>query len=204
MRKVVLIALFLMFPSTALADVELNVFAGYRFGGATADPRMFCVFDGCFSLRVPEEEARDSSTRGLVVDVTLKGPWMFELLISDQSTEFGLELTRFYDVLIREEQGVDLTHFHVGILRQWENPRATPFIGIGVGIAELESPGRFILVPDSDKDRLSASLAFGVKIAFNKWLGARIEGRGYWTDMPERFTQDLFQVELNSGLFIRL
>ena len=96
----------------------------------------------------------------------------------------------------------DLTYLHFGLLRQWQQPRVSPFAAAGIGIAQVEAEAIFL---DSvDENRLSASLAGGVRIDLKKWLGFRLEGRGYWADLPVSLGDDLFQFEVSSGLIFNL
>ncbi len=212
MRKLVSISVLLLLSAPAFA-AEVSLLAGYRSGGPSVEvPVYYCIAAPCIQ---PMIEAEGGEAYGLIVDLPFRDQLMFEILISHQSGEFEddfIEGERLADLGIyiyppefyppSRPNRFDLTYLHLGLLRQWQNTRVSPFAAVGIGIAQLEVT-RFYY--DSiDDDRLSASLAGGLKVSLNKWLGVRVEGRGYWADMPESVGEDLFQLELSSGLIFKI
>ena len=203
MRRLSWIFAFLI-ATTSAHGAEISLFGGYRTGGPSVEqPPIFCFRAPCPQ---PSQDARDGEAFGLVLDLPFRDQLMFEILISHQSGEFELGDLAFIEIYpspVRQNE-FDLTYLHLGLLRQWQKARVSPFAAVGLGIAQLEAERPFFLFDTIDEDRLSASLAGGVKIHLNKWLGVRLEGRGYWADMPNSVSEDIFQMELNTGLTFKL
>ena len=211
MRKLLWIALLLLPAATAHASgAELSLMAGYRFDGPAVEVQSFdCVLvSSFFPCPLTETiEARDGEAFGLILDLPFREHLMFEILISHQSGELEREEPIFFDIFPEpiNETRFDLTYLHLGLLRQWQRNKVSPFAAVGIGIAQLEAEKPiFFFTETIDEDRLSASLAGGVKIDLGKRLGVRLEGRGYWADMPESVGEDLIQLELSSGLIFKL
>lgn len=207
MRKLLWIAALLLPSASASAfGAELSLLAGYRGGGPSVEvPHYYCL-STIAPCPQPSVDARDGEAFGLIVDFPIRGEeLMFEVLLNHQSGEFEDESFAFIDIFPPPRRArFDLTYLHAGLLRQWQKSRVSPFAAVGVGIAQLESDRPFFFFETLDEDRLSASLAGGLKIRLTDWLGLRVEGRGYWTDMPESAGEDLFQVELSSGVSFKL
>lgn len=206
MRKLLWIAVLLT-CSTSAFGAEISLLAGYRVGGPSVELPLY----GCISIFAPcpqpSVDARDGEAFGLIVDFPIRGEeLMFELLLNHQSGDFEEESFAFIEIFpTLPPPRFDLTYLHAGLLRQWPKARVTPFAAVGVGIAQFESDIPFFFSFDTiDEDRLSASLAGGIKIRLNDWFGLRVEGRGYWADLPESAGEDLFQLELSSGVSFKL
>ncbi|MEM7350946.1 MAG: hypothetical protein AAF657_09085 [Acidobacteriota bacterium] len=199
-----LIGLACLLPPTASA-AELSLMAGYRFGGPDLQiPSFACIYI-CPEPVEEQVDARDGEAFGLILDVPLRDQLMFEVLISHQEGEFDVDDFLAFEIFPTPQQThFDLTYLHVGVLRQWQQSKVTPFAAVGFGVAQLEADQPPFFFGTIDEDRLSASLAGGVKVKLWKWLGLRLEGRGYWTDMPESVGKDLVQFELSSGLTFKL
>ncbi len=202
MRKLLWISISLL-TSASASGAELSLLGGYRAGGPSVEvPIYFCIASPCLQ---PSIDASDGEAFGLIVDLPFRDQLMFEILLNHQSGEFDVE--GFFSAQVfppPRKPRFDLTYLHVGLLRQWQNAKASPFAAVGIGIAQLEADQPFSFFDTIDEDRLSASLGGGVKVHLNDWLGLRIEGRGYWADMPETAGEDLFQLELSSGLTFKL
>ncbi len=190
----------LFLASVSASGAELSLLGGYRTGGPSVEVLTHvCIASPCPQ---PTVDARDGESFGLILDLPLRERLMFEVLLSDQSGEFEDP-----DFAVPEVSGrplkprFDLTYLHLGLLRQWRTGKASPFAAVGLGIAQLEADQPYFTLSE---DRLSASLAGGVKLHLNDWLGIRVEGRGYWADMPRSTGEDLFQIELSSGLTFNL
>lgn len=202
MYRAVLVGLFLLFPTSAFAEAELTLFAGYRFGGPTLEPFPYDCFAPC--LPAPGVESEDSESFGLVLDLPFRPNLMFEVLISHQSSEFDDDVFAYIDIYPPiAKRDFDLTYFHLGLLRQWGGKTVSPFAAVGFGVAQLDAD-RPLFFAAIDEDRLSASLAGGVKIHLGKWLGVRLEARGYWADMPAPVSEDDVQLEVSSGLTFKI
>ena len=200
MRKLLQVAVLLLFPSTAFG-AEISLLAGYRSGGPSVEvPLLECV-----ACDQPSVDAEDGEAFGLIVDVPIRENLMFEVLLNHQSSDLDDE--DFASITIfppPRQPKFDLTYLHAGLMRQWPKARVSPFAAVGIGIAQLEADQPFFFFDTIEEDRLSASLGGGLKIRLNDWLGVRLEGRGYWADMPELAGGDLFQLELSSGLTFKL
>jgi len=211
--SLLLAALFLVGAPVASA-AEISLLAGYRFGGPAIEgaPFVLCVVAPC--VDPPRIEGRDGEAFGLVVDLPLpKEGWQFEIVLNHQSGEFEVEGLAFILSLVDPDISVfpfelsdsfDLTTLHFGVLRQWDRAKISPFAAVGVGVAELDAEAPFLFFPEIDDTRLSVSLAGGLKIPLNRWLGVRVEGRGTWTDLPAFFAEDLLLFEVNTGLTFKL
>ena len=206
MRKLLWIAALLL-PSAPAFGAELTLLAGYRSGGPSAELPLYACIAIPAPCPQPSVDARDGEAFGLIVDFPIRGKeLMFEVLLNHQSGKFEDEGLAFIEVFPPPRRaGFDLTYLHAGLLRQWPKPRVSPFAAVGVGIAQLEvDRPLFFFFETIDEDRLSASLAGGLKIRLNDWFALRVEGRGYWADMPESAGEDLFQLELSSGVSFKL
>jgi len=194
-------------PAALFAEIEITPVAGYRFGdtsttthipGTYCAPGQFCMAEG---------NSRDSEVFGVLLDVPIRGDLMLEFLVQRQKTAVRADLGVLATPLIPEistaEEELELIHFQLGLARQWRLRKLTPYAAFGAGIARIESrwPGEVSTAVDDR--RFSASLAGGVKIPVADWLGVRLETRAHYTEMPERFHEALFQVELTSGLSFR-
>ncbi len=202
-RKSWTVALGLLLLSCPAFGVELSLLGGYRTGGPTIESGFVIE---CILCSQPTVDARDGEAFSLIIDIPFRDQLMFEVLLSHQSGEFEGENFGYIDIYPapRLNNSFDLTYLHVGFLRYWRTAKVSPFAAVGIGIAQLESDRPFRFFPPIDEDRLSASLGGGLKIRLNSWLGVRLEGRGYWADMPESAGDDLFQMELSSGLTFKL
>ena len=200
--------------ASSASAAEISLLAGYRFGGVAQEgpPIVFCIAGPC--VDPPRIDGRDGEAFSLVVDFPLpKEGWQFEILLSRQSGDLSSEGLGFILSSPQERLSVfpfdfndsfDLTTLHFGVLRQWERGKVSPFAAVGLGVAELEAETPFFFFDQIDETRPSVSLAGGLKIPLNRWLGVRLEGRGSWTDLPEAFEEDLVQFELSSGLTFKL
>ncbi len=197
------LTLALFFLSTPIFGVDLSLLGGYRTGGPTNQPTF--AFD-CLACPQPKADARDGEAFSLIVDIPFRDQLMVEVLLSHQSGEFEGEEFAAIEIYppVRLNKSFDLTYLHVGFLRQWRTAKVSPFAAVGLGIAQFEANPILSFFEPIDENRLSASLGGGLKIRLNSWLGVRLEGRGYWADMPESAGDDLFQMELSSGLTFKL
>ena len=182
---------------------ELVPFAGYRTGGdivAQDDRRL----DG---LDV-DVEIDESSVYGLLLDVPIHPNIQVELLANRQRSALRTDEALF--VGGQEIGDIDVAYYHAGLLWQWGRGQTNPFVVFSAGLARLDPD-----IPGANaEDRFSAALGGGVKIFFDRHLGIRLEGRGYWTQLDENrddrccrrrddFDDDyLYQVEGTAGLIL--
>lgn len=201
MRKALL---FLLLTFTAAPAVmaqvsrfEVTPIAGYRFNGEVnvADDDLFDE----------DAEIDEGTALGVLVDIPLSENWQLELLANRQESSFIVDEGLLSPTV--ELGDVRLEYLHAGILYQWGLGQVLPFITFSGGVARIR--------PEFDdldaENRLSASLGGGVKIFFNRNVGVRLEGRGYWTDLGSddddrrgrrRYDDDdgLYQGEASAGL----
>jgi hypothetical protein len=225
-RSVILLLLGVSVPGVAAATVEVTANLGYRGGTASLDVlaepvNLACLVEPCFM--VAKAESKASEVYGVTFDASITPRWMLEALIDRQPGELRLaetlavpEGSSFYP-----DRGsavsFDSTTFHLGVLRDWEVRRMLPFVAVGVGMTRLESPARagesdlrILIAPPPavtarviDEDLASGSVAGGVRVPVGEHLGARFEGRGYWTDLPRHLGGDLFQTQVTAGITFR-
>ncbi len=196
----------------ALAGVEVTLVGGYRTGDASflvaADsPGVFCFAFPCF---VEPATAEDAESYGLVVDVPVAERLMFELLVNRQDSELKLPQGRGFPLFFAGHgPAVDLevSTAQIGLRRDWLRSTRVPFAAFGVGATRLETvalPFEILPPPQTlspvDEEALSASLAGGVRLAADQRVGARVEARAYWTDLPALLGGSTWQVELSTGL----
>ena len=181
-------------------QVQITPTAGYRTSGQlTATDRDF--------LNDSDVEVDKSSVFGVIVDIPLgQSGFGIELLANRQKSAFSIDGGLFEPT---EELGdVELTYVHGGVYYEWLGGQVVPFISATAGVTRID--------PKFDEleaeDRASASLGGGIKIFFNRNIGLRLEGRGYWTDLDTRFRDDdrrcrnsevdeaLYQGEASAGL----
>ena len=194
----------LLLSAVPVSAAELSLLGGYRAGGPSVEvPVYFCIAAPCPQ---PTVDARDGEAFGLILDIPFRENLMFEILLSHQSGEFedgDFPVIEIFPPAQRTAK-FDLTYLHFGLLRQWQKPRVSPFAAVGVGIAQLEADRSLYFFDSLDEDRLSASLGGGVKFRLSDWFGIRLEGRGYWADMPANAGEDIFQLDFSTGLSFKL
>lgn len=157
---------------------QITPTAGYRTSGQlTATDRDF--------LDDADVEVDKSAVFGVIVDIPIgQSGFGIELLANRQKSAFSIDPGLFEPT---EELGdVELTYVHGGIYYEWAGGQVVPFVSATAGVTRID--------PQFDdleaEDRASASLGGGVKIFFNRNIGLRLEGRGYWTDLDTRFRDD--------------
>lgn len=157
---------------------QITPTAGYRTSGQlTATDRDF--------LDDADVEVDKSAVFGVIVDIPIgQSGFGIELLANRQKSAFSIDPGLFEPT---EELGdVELTYVHGGFYYEWAGGQVVPFVSATAGVTRID--------PQFDdleaEDRASASLGGGVKIFFNRNIGLRLEGRGYWTDLDTRFRDD--------------
>ncbi len=187
--------------ASAQGQFQITPTAGYRTSGQlTATNRQFS--------NDADVEVDKSSVFGVIVDIPFgSSGFGFEVLANRQQSAFTLDPGLFDP---SERLGdVEISYLHGGIYYEWGGGQVVPFISATGGVTRID--------PKFDnleaEDRASASLGGGVKIFFNRNLGVRLEGRGYWTDLDARFRNDdrrrdrsvnqgLYQGEASAGLIL--
>ncbi|HEV7672052.1 MAG TPA: outer membrane beta-barrel protein [Thermoanaerobaculia bacterium] len=188
-------------PAQAQGQVQITPTAGYRTSGQlTATNRDF--------LEDSDIEVDKSSVFGVIVDIPFgSSGFGFEVLANRQESAFTLDPGLFDP---SERLGdVEISYLQGGIYYEWGGGQVVPFISATGGITRLDPKFEDL----EAEDRASASFGGGVKIFFNRNVGLRLEGRGYWTDLDARFRDDddhrrhdsqvneaLYQGEASAGL----
>ncbi|HXU32084.1 MAG TPA: outer membrane beta-barrel protein [Thermoanaerobaculia bacterium] len=187
--------------ASAQGQFQITPTAGYRTSGQlTATNRDF--------LNDADIEVDKSSVFGVIVDIPFgQSGFGFEVLANRQESAFTLDPGIFEP---SEQLGdVEISYLHGGIYYEWGGGQVVPFISATGGVTRIDPKFSDL----EAEDRASASLGGGVKIFFNRNLGLRLEGRGYWTDLDARFRDDdddrrrdrdinqaLYQGEASAGL----
>ncbi len=183
----------------AQGQFQITPTAGYRTSGQlTATDRDF--------LNDADVEVDKSSVFGVIVDIPFgQSGFGLELLANRQESAFTIDPGLFDP---SERLGdVEISYLQGGIYYEWGGGQVVPFISVTGGVTRID--------PKFDdleaEDRASATIGGGVKIFFNRNVGLRLEGRGYWTDLDTRFRDDdrrhdrsvdeaLYQGEASAGL----
>lgn len=167
-----LLSLLAVAAAPALAQTpqrfELTPLVGYRLSGEVDS------IDDDF--RRSDVELDESASVGFTFDIPIGSGFQLELMARHQDTAFVAD-SGVLDPT--EELGdVTITQAHAGILLQWGPGQVNGFVVASGGISSIDPEG-----PGLDSEtRLSGSLGGGVKVFFNRHVGLRLEGRGYWTD----------------------
>ena len=189
-RLVVLLAL--LCPAAAAAQTprfEITPTVGYRLNGEVEADERFLDVD-------PNLEVEESALFGVILDVPINPNVQVELLVNRQESQFVLD-EGFLDPSV-ELGDVTLSTAHVGFLFQWGLGQVNPYVVLSGGLTRLEPD-----FPEIEAEtRLSGSLGGGVKLFFNRNVGLRIEGRGYWVDLDADFEDDRFDSDVDEGLFL--
>ena len=199
MRKcIVVVTIFLswLVTGTAVAEVEVTPFAGYRFGGlGEFSTGILCIRSPCPSFA----RSRGGVLFGVFVDVPVTERLQVEVMINHQPTE--LSFSTLPAGPPTDEQDLAFSHLHVGLLRLWGGRSLAPFGVFSIGLSRLDL--RSGLLEGIDDTGLSVSFGGGVKIYSTGLVGLRFDARGYWVDVPAELGGDVMQIELTSGVVIR-
>jgi outer membrane protein with beta-barrel domain len=182
----------LLLPLTLHAQpgrFELTPMAGYRLQGD------FDAHDDAFDPRL-NVDVDESAVFGGFFDIPLSPYWQIEILANRQQTRF--EANRGLLTPSDTLGDVDLTTVQAGFLFQWGGGQVSPFVAGALGLTRIDPKFDGL----SSDDRFSASFGGGVKMFFNRNLGLRLEGRGYWTDLETGFDDhDHHHDQSSDGLF---
>ena len=169
------LALLLLLPAISHAQpgrFELTPMAGYRLQSD------FDTHDDVFGSRVDVDE---SAAYGLFFDIPVFPNWKLEILANRQQTQFVTDRGLFTHTDVLGD--VDLTTVQAGFLFQWGEGQVDPFFGFAAGLTRIDPKFDGL----SSDDRFSVSFGGGVKFFFDRNVGLRLEGRGYWTDLETGF-----------------
>lgn len=141
---------------------EFTGFFGYRSGGDFKEPTTGerLKFDSDNSL-------------GLILNIDHDANTQWEFLLSRQSTR--LKPAPLFTGESRFD--VDVSYVSGGGIYVWRGPKVEPFLGAGLGIANLSPQD-----PRYDSEtRVLFSLNGGYKFRLTEHVGLRLEARGYYT-----------------------
>ncbi len=198
-KRIVVVTMFLswLVAGTAVAQVEVTPFAGYRFGGlGEFSTGIICIQPPCQSFA----RSRGDVLFGVFVDVPVTERLQVEVMVNHQPTE--LSFSTLPAGSSNDEQDLAVSHFHLGLLRQWGDRSLAPFGVFSIGLSRLDLRSG-LLDEGMDDNGLSVSFGGGVKIYSTGLVGFRFDARGYWVDVPAELGGDVTQIELTSGAVIR-
>ena len=195
--------LLVSFGATAAHAVELTLTGGYRDGEVAYAQSIVCT--ASVNSPCPTDVAADAGpTFGLILDHELGGGWGFEALLSWQESDFGIADNPFtlpVEPFLFGDTTLTTTHLQLGAIYRRAGARFSPFAAATVGLAHLTtSDPSFFLIARPDGEHPAASLGLGVKVALAEHVGLRLEGRGWWTDLPGSVGGDLYQVDATAGV----
>jgi hypothetical protein len=181
---------------------ELTPFGGYRFNGT--------LYANETSLFGQDVDIANNGNYGVIFSAPISRSGMkLELMVDRQDSH----LTTGDGGLFTPDNRIanmHVTYYQAGILIPFYVQNTTPYFVISGGVANLKPDIEGV----SADNRFSGSAGFGVKIPFNRNLGLRLEGRGYYTPISNNNNdncfrcnfdyqnRDLFQAEANVGLTV--
>jgi hypothetical protein len=196
------------FPAPAAAEVELTPTVAYRAGGYDCTGTV--LFDGfdlpgfrsafCEYIRA---ESQDGPAFGAVLGVGLADDLLLEVLASRQETELEIDFLPPVEIFFPlSDLDFTVTHLQVGVARSWGEGAVRPFAGVAAGASRVQSDGN-VRMNGFEDDAFSASLGAGLKVFLDERFGVRLEGRGYWVDLPSEAGGDFTQTEAAAGLILK-
>jgi len=155
-------------------------------------------------------ESDDGPAVGAVIGIGAGHGLQIEVLASRQETELELRFLPAVEEVLAEfeiffplaKPDFTVTHLQVGVARTWGAGTLRPFVGVAAGVSRVEADDALLIV-DFQEDAPSASLGAGGKVFFDDRIGLRLEGRGYWVDLPSEAGGDFTQIEAALGLVLR-
>lgn len=185
-------------PPGTQPRVEFTGFAGYRSGGDFKEP-----------TTGERLELDSDNSLGLILNIDHDANTQWEFLFSRQSTR--LKPAPLFTGESRFD--VDVSYVSGGGIYVWRGPKVEPFLGAGLGIANLSPQD-----PRYDSEtRVLFSLNGGYRFRLTEQVGLRLEARGYYTLLNSdaavfcgngaciaRVDSSGFtQLEINAGLSVR-
>ena len=179
-RVLVLLPLLVALTVTvalAQANLEINPFAGYRFGGS-----------GDLQLvnRTVDFDLDGGFAGGVTANLTFDDLFQFEFMWSRQATAVNVGGEQVGDAAIDYYQG------GVVLLFREEGQVLRPFVVGTLGTATFRPDGEL----GSNTTNFAASLGVGVKAYLNERVGLRFEFRGFTT------RTDLHKNDTVCGVFV--
>lgn len=194
MRKVLLVLAVLVFPGVVSAQYppsrhsdryydnrfELTPFVGYTWGGT--------IFADTTPVFRQDVDAQSSANVGLNFGLPLGNSSMkLELMVDHQSTTLG----HGGELFVPGNQVADfaVTYYQAGLQIPFAQSRtATPYLVVSLGGATLDPQ----VQGATSSTRFAGSFGGGVKFPINYMFAVRVEGRGFWTDVPRGSRDNCF------------
>ncbi len=204
-------------PAFAGDRIELAIHGGYRSGIVDLDFSVACIAAQTIGPCPDSLRGEDDVVYGLTVDIPIARQWMIEVRLDrhDAFARLPSPLLNFgTEPPTVELEGFDLevTSLLVGGLRWWRVGNVEPFVSLSAGVADISIGGTLFGEPTDLLDRhFMAAAGGGVKLRPESRVGARIELRGLWFDLPSDFSETDFvrqvgrdtAAELSIGAIIR-
>jgi len=200
MRKL-LFAILLLVPGAVLAQgagFEITPTAGYRFSGSVT------AYDNSGFHEGRDLKVDSGAMYGVTFDIPIGYRWQLELLANHQSTSFRLDRGVFTPSA--DLGDVDLEYYQVGLIYNFGRGQVNPYFGGSLGFSRVK-PKFTALAAD---EHFAGTLTGGVKVFFNRNVGLRLEGRGYWSNIDTGINtgghrnrnEALYQGEGSAGLIL--
>ena len=173
MKRVALALILLALPAAALADGdyrwELTPHISYHSTGSLNSSAE--AYEGL------DLQLEDGAALGVMFDIPLSNNLQLELLLNHQESDLFAESGVLTPDLKLSK--VKVTYAHVGLLAQFGRREVTPYVVFSAGLTRLDPD----LPAVGADNRFSASLGAGIKMFVLPFLGLRLEGRAFWTDL---------------------
>jgi len=144
-----------------LAETNVSVFTGYRFGGE---------FEEVGTNR--KLEIKETVSNGVSVDWSHSNNTMYEVVYSHQETQL-LNGNASSDVLI----DLNIDYLHIGGTYLWPGDKVRPYLVGTLGLTHFNpTQGGY-----NSKTRGSLGIGFGSQVKLTERLGLLFEARGYAT-----------------------
>jgi opacity protein-like surface antigen len=190
---VVAITLLAASAVEASPKIELNPFAGFRFGGS--------VSGGAYEGLTEQLDFAEGDQYGINLDIPFGAmgvsgsegeKFMLEFMFNTSGANLQFEPRNINDVppAIRDRFEEDdgkliiakpkVMYLHGGILSQFRTEGLIPYVNVGIGATMFDAS-------ESDFEsvwKFSSRVGTGVKMMFNETVGARLQFTTYFTSMP--------------------
>lgn len=198
----------------AAAELELTPTLAYRSDDYGCNGPDVIILESLIFPPPPcsfvRAESEDGLAVGAVIGIGIGHGWQVEVLASRQETELDVRFDPALEPLwsdlglVFEPADADftVTHLQVGLARTWGAGTVRPFAGVAAGVSRVDADDPQFLV-EFEEDAPSASLGAGAKVFLDERIGLRLEGRGYWIDLPSEVGGDFTQTEGSLGLVLR-
>lgn len=174
------VSIALLVPAFASAQaapgsIEIGGGGGRFFGGSFAR--------GSTAVSERGLEADDDILKGFWVGAQLTRAWGVEIAVRRTATRFVMPADGVF-ASKPAVAGLDVASVEGLALLSFRHGNFLPYVGAGIGVANLDPDTGDPSVRDSN--RLSLSAALGARFYATRWVGARIDLRGRATYLGKR------------------